>query len=95
MDMKITLENENGIYSVELKEAPIHIDDIKEDVLKPLLYVIGFQPETVARLFGELEYKVEANLGDPLTDVGKGAFTVPPTLDELNEREYKRKKNDD
>lgn len=46
---KLTLENENGTYSVEIPRTELNLDSIFEELWLPALYAAGYHPESVAR----------------------------------------------
>lgn len=53
---KITLENEDGVYSIEVTKECVTMTDIVEDLLIPLLSAAGFHQDMVRRtLTGEQE----------------------------------------
>lgn len=52
---KITLENENGTYSIEVDKIMMNLDDMQTDLLEPVLLAASYHPTIVKELFqGEL-----------------------------------------
>jgi len=44
---KITLETINGYFTVELSEDVVFLDDVMQDLVKPILLAAGYQPENI------------------------------------------------
>lgn len=51
--MKITLENECGIYSVETKDEFAHINEYFTNLIVPVLLAGGFAPSTIKQALEE------------------------------------------
>jgi hypothetical protein len=50
---RCTLETEDGVYSIEVPKYGLSMDDMVQDILKPLLLAAGYQPGTVEEYLGE------------------------------------------
>ena len=50
---KITLKNEYGVYSIEVKKEDMNIDEMFSDLIVPVLVASGYSQETVDRYLGE------------------------------------------
>lgn len=50
---KITLENQYGTYSIEAKQPTKTIQEVRENLLIPVLLAAGFGEKTVNELFFE------------------------------------------
>lgn len=49
---KITLENENGVYSIQCCDEQLKIDDVFDYLIIPMLLAAGYHPETINRYIG-------------------------------------------
>ena len=45
--MKIVLENENGIYTIESKDIYMHINEHFNHLIIPVLLAAGFSPNNI------------------------------------------------
>jgi len=52
---KITLENENGEYSVAVNNVQMNIDGLIDDIIRPMLLAAGYHPGGVAKLYSLVE----------------------------------------
>lgn len=59
---KITLENQHGIYTIEVKEGIEYIGDYVEQLIIPVLISAGFSTETVNDYLGREEEEEDASL---------------------------------
>ena len=50
---KITLENENGTYSISIPHDMLNMAMLIESLLIPVLMAAGYGDETIARAFAE------------------------------------------
>ena len=48
---KITLENEDGVYSVETFKADMTVSEVMDDLVRPVLLAAGYHPDSIARYF--------------------------------------------
>ena len=46
---KITLEDQYGKYTVEVKQDDMPLDDLIEHLVRPLLIVTGYNEETIKK----------------------------------------------
>ena len=44
----IEFENEYGRYTISMEEDIVQIDNVMQELVKPLLLAAGFQPESVS-----------------------------------------------
>ncbi len=46
---RLTLENENGKYTVEIEGDGMDIDGMWEELIRPILLVANFHPDSINR----------------------------------------------
>jgi hypothetical protein len=49
----VTIENENGIYRVQVNQTEMTLSDVIEFLIKPVLLATGYLPEHVTDRLGE------------------------------------------
>jgi hypothetical protein len=50
---KITLENRDGKYTVEVSDELVTISDVIDDLIRPVLLAAGFHNDTIDEYLGE------------------------------------------
>ena len=50
---RITLENENGTYSIEVRQEQMNLVDTFEDLVVPVLLACGYSQEIIDEYLGD------------------------------------------
>lgn len=72
--MKITLSTPTykTIYSVEVKSDDLDIEQVKEQLLRPVLLAAGYQPDSIEEILGPPDFDFDLALNEEYYETYKG-----------------------